>query len=436
MNKDFRLIFIILTFTLSYPAIAQLNYKDGFIITLQNDTLFGKINDFGGMKNAKVCLYKAGKNSKAVKYLPADIKAYRFMNGNYYKTLELFYRDNYQSVFSDVLLEGELNLYRFRKIRQAEFYISRSGGNLTGLINQEIAIRPQTESGGMPYEYGRLGYGKYMGGIILNIYKDTLMSLFKDSPKISEQVRFVDYEQKALVNITKAYLKETCRENCISYEKDFRASRETWGVFSGVQVSQINYLENIYTSKSTNTKSLILSNVKSDFIPSVPVGIFYNIPMSLINDRLSFQVELITTGLHHKEIMSFMPDSIDYVEINSRSVAIPVLFKYEVKQKFLSPSISVGKETSLVVHSQVTLNYDEKLLLNNVARGGWFYELGLNYKVSPKYSVFTNFRFQTSANLIIEEETTRATYSDAYDKLLFIKQFKTNTLSLYAGIKF
>jgi len=84
MNYYVRLAFTLLIFTFSIQISGQFNFKKGFVITLQNDTLSGFINDAGSIKNASVCLFKPDKRSKAIKYLPEDIRAYTILGDKYY----------------------------------------------------------------------------------------------------------------------------------------------------------------------------------------------------------------------------------------------------------------------------------------------------------------------------------------------------------------
>jgi hypothetical protein len=412
MNYYLRLIFIILITGVSIGVMGQLNYKSGFIITLKNDSLFGMIRDGGEIRNSRVCLFKANKKSDPVKYYPGDIKSYSFIGDKYYSSKNLLIKDRYRPVFTDVLLEGKINLYYYRKNKEIKYYLEREGGNLISLLNKEVRIPIDSE----------VLHNQLNIAIYVEFYKDTLYSVFSDCKKVQNQLDNVAYNQKSLINISKAYINETCKGNaCISYEKDLSLSKPNFGIFTGIQLSKISILE---------------SKAKSNILTTLPIGLFYNSRMTLINDRLSFQVELITNSLNYRQQFSNLSDTINIVAIKSQTIAIPFLFKYEISRNKVSPSFAVGKEMGFAMNSRATINNADDLLLHKTQKGGWFCELGLNYYLGPKISLFSNIRFQSNSNLIITKETQRATYSDAVENDLFLKEYKTSFATLYFGMKF
>jgi hypothetical protein len=427
MRNYLNILILLFALSQSVSLIAQLNYKNGYIITLKNDTLFGLVNDGGGIKNSKMCLYKANKKSKAEKYYPKDIKSYRFIGDKYYSSREFFFNDGYNYVFADVLLEGKLNLYYFRKNKELEYYLEKDTCSI-GLLNKKVVIPVSSEglyglqnSEMYSQVYSEEFRNRTNTSVYVDLYKDTLMSVFSDCRKIQQQVHNVEYNQKSMTKITKAYIKETCGKNdCINYEKDFSLKRSSFGIFSGVQFSRITWKP----------------DVKSEFISSVPIGVFYNAPMALLNDRLSFQIEVISNNSTRSQEYSNNSDTIQYLAIKSSTLGIPLLLKYEISRRRVSPSFAVGKETAFVFNSKVIINENEDLLVNKSQKAGWFYEFGLNYKLSQKFSLFSNLRFQTNSNFIVPIRSQRVNYKDARENDLIILDYKTHFVTLFIGLKF
>jgi hypothetical protein len=435
MKNYLRLLIILPVISISMGVNAQHNYKNGYIVTLKNDTVYGLINDGGTMKNSKVCLFKTDKKSTAIEYSPKDIKSYRFYGDKFYSSKEMFNNDEFAWVFTEVLLEGDLDLYYYSKNKELAYFLEKDS-NLIGLVNKEVILNISSEGlrGLMTTDvYTPIESDNYFNqtntSVYVDIYKDTLLSVFRDSEKIQDQIGDVKYTSKSLSKITKAYIYETCKENnCINYEKDFSQSRPSFGFFSGFSLSKISWE----------------SNVKSEYYNSVPIGIFLNLPLSLFNDRLSFQIELISNNSKHEQLYDNLLDSIDYMLIKSNTIGIPVLLKYEISKKRISPSIAFGKETGFVVNSSVRFvvnssdvfnDYDD-YQVHRIQKGGWFCEFGLNYKIAPKFSLFSNLRLQTNRNLIIPESSGSTTYSDAKEFDLFFTEYRTNILTLHVGMKF
>jgi hypothetical protein len=431
MRNYLKFLFLFVFISYSFVISAQLNYRNGYVITLQNDTLFGKINDGGSICNTKVCLFKSGIKSKKVKYYPADIKAYRFDGGKYYVSQKLITKGESKSVFTEVLLDGKISLYTDLSSLNMKYYLEMEDGTLTGLSNKNFRVQYQPD-------LDKLVYGKKYW-LICKVFRDTLYSVFKASEKIQKQVDFVAYNHESLIKITKAYLNETCKENgCIKYEKDFKESRSRFGAFVGMQMSNIIIKESLLNSDA--------EGYKSDIINSFPIGVFCNFPISIINDRLLIQIEVITNSINYKSF-GYLDKINRLTSIKYKTLGIPLMVKYEISNKKLSPTIAFGKETSFNLKSKVTRNFTEEEIIkhdysnNNfihrIQKGGWFCELGLDYELSPKLSLFSNLRFQTNHNIIVSDENTNhLTYSAALSSYSSLEIFKTNIITLYLGIKF
>jgi len=75
--KSKRFFILLLITHLSIGSVlGQVNFKEGRVITTNNDTLYGLIRDNGLIRNTKVCLFKETKGGKTVKYYPEDIQSY------------------------------------------------------------------------------------------------------------------------------------------------------------------------------------------------------------------------------------------------------------------------------------------------------------------------------------------------------------------------
>lgn len=91
----FRLICLKTCLLLIPVLYAQNNYRPGFIITVQKDTIYGEIDYRTDKMNAKRCVFQSqGNDTEPVTYHPFEILGYRFTDdGKYYvsKNIELKY---------------------------------------------------------------------------------------------------------------------------------------------------------------------------------------------------------------------------------------------------------------------------------------------------------------------------------------------------------
>jgi hypothetical protein len=432
MNYLLKSIILATAVSFSFLASGQINFKKGYIINHNNDTLHGLINDRGGYKNAKACVFKV-KNEPVINYHPEDIKAYRMLDDKYYVSRQVDVKGENKYVFIDVLLKGEVSLYHHRKNKTMAYFIEKRNSNMIGLVNEEVLLRYKHDDNvAVLYSPTYVFQNK--------IYKDTLRTVFSDSEKIQDRIGEVEYDPKSLIQITKAYLKEKCSGNdCIDYERDLNKYSPRFGILSGIQLNSISFLpseKGMYSNEETST-------IMAKNFTSYPVGIFVNIPLNLINDRLSFQIETIWNERLYKEELGTTQNFARNIEINTQTIGIPLLFKYQIGRGLILPTIAAGKETAFVFQSKVVIeeavidqNKPKDLMIHAVTKGGWFGEIGLNFKLGCNLTLFSNVRIQSGKNLIIEEGNQRAGYNTVVKSSDFVKEYKTNYSTLLVGIKF
>lgn len=95
-------------------AFAQQNLRDGYVITLEGDTLYGMIDFRTSAMNAKRCVFKQNGATEFKTYLPGEIDSYRFLhNGIYYVSKNVLKEDNTREmVFAEYVIRGNMNLYQ------------------------------------------------------------------------------------------------------------------------------------------------------------------------------------------------------------------------------------------------------------------------------------------------------------------------------------
>jgi hypothetical protein len=435
MKHSLKIFLSLIVLLFSYYASGQLNYKKGYLITFKNDTIPGFIRDRGEIRNATKCMFKEHKKSVVIKYTPNEIKSYRFINGKQYHSIQVFQKEEFRNAFAEVLINGELNLYHSWGNKNAAYYIESEDNKITCLSYELLNLKENsTDFYKLPKHYF----------FDIEEYKNSLDSIFKKCPGIKLKIEELEYETKPLVNITKEYINCTCKKKeCIEYVKNFAATKPSFGVFSGIQLSEINFLE---------------SEIQSDVSISFPFGLFYNLPLPLINERLSFQIELIYNSLKYNRGFRNLPGIYSDINISSNLVSFPLFVKYTVPMNNLSVSFGIGKESAYIFNSEantvpsksgqngvisvVEFEYREKgFFIHHSQKEGWFLDLGLDYKVCPKFSIFSNIRFQTNLNLLIEEKNYnnyRFYIAEKMNNLINPHRniYRTNSATLFLGIRF
>lgn len=407
---------------MSLAAHSQMNYKKGYIITNNDDTIYGKINDWGGRHNSKVCLFKENNKQKVVKYYPTDIKAYRMDGDKYYASKSFVLKDQSFHVFLEVLIKGNVSLYYGLQGKGNAYFIEKDNTFIC-LSNEEIIVL-YDPYGNVAFEYGT----RYL--VQSKAYKDSLLTVFKESKDIQSRVGFLKYDKKSLMNITKDYLSEVCKEpDCFNFEKDLKMYKPTMGVFAGVRMNQFSFMP--------GASSYYQFSGFDETFQSTPFGIFMNVPLHVFSDKLSLQVEGIYD--HRKHLQTSFNSSLYYgapIDMSYQSIGIPVLLKYDVLRGRLTPTLAIGKEFSYVFESHVSRSGRTDLRIHQTQKGGWFAEAGVNYRLARRFSVFANLRFQSNENLIVEAENANTPYKVLVDYNKFYKQYNNNSATLIIGFEF
>ena len=90
---------------------AQKDFKPGFIITLDRDTILGEIDYRGDLVLRKLCRFRSLESEKSMDYYPDDIIGFRFKNDKFFVDKKL---ENGNSYFLECLIQGRLNVFYYR----------------------------------------------------------------------------------------------------------------------------------------------------------------------------------------------------------------------------------------------------------------------------------------------------------------------------------
>jgi hypothetical protein len=435
IGKSFLLLiftcFIISAFSLY--SNAQLGYSKGYIITHENDTIHGFISDRGDVGNAAVCMFKENKQGQAKKYYPGDIRAYRFDEGNYYFTAGVIDHDEKMLSFTEVLVDGKIALLYYCKNNELSYYIRSEDGSVVGLPNKILTLRKKT-----PINV-TASFQSSTGNFMIASYKDSLEKIFKNCYAIIPKIKDVEYDAKSLINISKEYINCTCNnDHCVTYEKNRNQSGPSFGVYSGVHLSQVRILE---------------SSIKSTAEVAVPIGLFVNVPITLLNEKISFQAELQARKLNYKQFDN-IPDIYTSIQMNATQVSIPLSIRYSFYPKKLRPTIGIGKEFAYSFNTRVYTappvdfpdgyikDYRNRgFFTHYYSKGGWFVDLGADYRISSTLMLYSNLRFSSCLNLIIEEQNySNFSFNMAAEKNNIDNPhsniYRTNSASLFLGLRF
>jgi len=229
--KTIYLIVISLFGSFTFCLAQNNNYKPGYVITNEMDTIYGLIDYRVDAMNAKFCMFKKDETSRVQMYSPGEIYGYRFsQEGKFYITYEIILDDNPRTVFIEYLIDGMMSLYFYEDIdTQLRYYFFEDEeGNLTSISKKQDEM----------YNVRERTIAKED-----NRYKGAINFLFHDYEGLKKDVKNVEFDHESMIKLTKNYHDLTCPmgEECIIFETIPDKNYTKWSpyIYAGVQAFAI-----------------------------------------------------------------------------------------------------------------------------------------------------------------------------------------------------
>ncbi len=241
-----RLIYIvILLLLLTLSVNAQSNFKQGYIITNDHDSIIGLIDFRTDTQNSHFCRFKQSEKSPEQIYYPGDIFSYRFIDeGKYYVSHTIVIDGVSQKVFLEYLINGMMNLYYYYDSENnlSYYFFENENKELVSITKKEDII-----------EDNRLKKDtKYIG---------VLSYVFKDYPTIKKDLNNTSFSRSSMIHLVKEYHELTCSPGdvCVDFENDYKKHYVNFdfSIYGGVQVQNYSFkTKNYYEYDFDQTKSL------------------------------------------------------------------------------------------------------------------------------------------------------------------------------------
>ncbi len=272
-------------------SYAQVNPKEGYIITNTNDTVFGTIDYLSDAYNAYNCKFKPAGNESFLEYGPTDIKGYRLSNdGIYYVTRTYPVDGQDKTFFAEYLIQGGMSLYFHREDTEDLYYFVDKEGH--------VAMMKELE--------GLTGSPHHNARIKREAYQD-VFDLFRKSGKAQNDLwAMAELSPKQLTRITREYNEEFCTEYGECVEFQYKAS-STRSVITRLRLQVGASLGSLKAERYRYVTNLKYSTV----MPQVGVGCDFLLPR--VSKKLSLQAMLLAgywsaTGEASKDQHTVEPD--------------------------------------------------------------------------------------------------------------------------------
>jgi len=271
---------------------AQTDFRPGYIVKLNNDTVFGTIDYRGDKLMGEVCRFK--KNESETNYSPNDISEFRFIDSKYFVSKKI----DGKNVFLEFLIKGKVGIYYLRDYKGDHYYLEKDSIPITE-IPYEKGIK-YVENTAYWHESKR-----HIG--VLNYF-------MQDAPDLQKRIASLkEPTHENLISLAEDYHNKVCKDRaCIIYEKKINLFQLNIDIVGGLinyqnaenldiknyfQGGVLTHLwmprvaENIYfksgilfsTSKTSNTTKAIYK---------IPIQIEYKYPKGIVRPVFAFGINL------------------------------------------------------------------------------------------------------------------------------------------------
>lgn len=359
---------------------SQFDYRSGFVILNSTDTLDGLIDFRSDYSNCQHIFFKTDSISEAIKYTPDQLIAYHFYNSKYYVSKHIELNNQGRNVFLEVLLFGEVSLFYGviedsqakdkNSIRNEHFFVEKEGEIVEIENNLKTIINPNGND-----------FVKNS-----NQYKGILKIYFNDCPELFHKIEYLDFNPKALINITKDYHNKVCPgTECITFNKSFSKRKFSIGVEYNYIFPRIDFYS--LDSKAI-TNGLPDSKYSFGFVGATNIDNDYRIWFQTI---LKYQYQSYSESAMYRDVY---PTEYKY---KYNSILIDLSAKYNIFLTKLKPYIIGGVKIGFITNQEYQFNStinkipayaeDEKMFYG--LKGG----VGIEYDFSQKLSVYSSLDY-------------------------------------------
>ncbi len=323
LNTNRYILLLVVLLLLGNKASCQEDYKPGYIITNENDTVQGFINLKTNITNSKQCDFKTSMSAEATIYAPRDIYAYRIDDIKYYCSKQITRADTTATIFLEFLINGVVNLYYMKTYNQDYYYVEKNG-QLHELSNEEHIVKDKYN----------VAYAKNS-----NKYLGTLNYLFNDAPDLKSDLNHTTFAYKPLIKITKKYHNQICNnDDCIEYRKSTKHKiyLEPYGGFinSWMTIKESDYYLYSFTP-------VIGFNVR---FPLLQSNYLFNTILGLNYSDNNF------SGLYIMSEYTESPKNDKKIKLKYDILKIPLLIEYTFPLAKIQPHISAGISNNILLN--------------------------------------------------------------------------------------
>lgn len=320
---------VFLVFANTNQIFAQKEFKEGFVVTLENDTIRGLVKYRGGEK----VQFMASSGSEVIKYAPTEIHSFRAEGEPYFISKELDEEGSVKVVFAELLFRGAANVYFHKGTSRHYYYEIGSEPPL------EVTLKPtrlQDENGAL-YNQPSKTVGR-------------LKVMMSEFPEIFPVVDDLKINRNSIVNLAKTYHELNTTDSPEVFEAEIK--RETainFSVHGGMAINKLNWSNRFLTDSRTGP----VFDFRMEIQP-----ILHYIPGLKVQTGIGIQTfnEFAVTdtvdywSLNVGGMSGWVSDSTSIEQLEAIALRIPVMMSQDFSISNLSFYINGGVMNKFIVN--------------------------------------------------------------------------------------
>ncbi|WP_194775357.1 outer membrane beta-barrel protein [Pararhodonellum marinum] len=312
-----NLFFMPLFFVLFQASFAQSDFRSSYLLTLEQDTVYGFIDYRESKKNMLHCRFKASADADVVTFTPTEINGFGFFGDRVFESKTIVSQDGEEKTyFFEVLVSGELSLYK----ADQDFFVESPQASLTRLT----APRTMVQQGGKQYVQDN------------NQHIRVMNALTADCPSMKTKVASMGSGEKSFTQIVENY-NECKGVEYVTYKGDKEWLSVKIAPMIGVGVSQANFVAGDPDYRDFNGFS--------DYSVSPILGMTIDFSNPRMSERISLTLNpMIQNHRYSVSTISEAPflRNTYNMEVSIMELKLPVGFTYKFTGKTLSPFFRTG----------------------------------------------------------------------------------------------
>ena len=324
LQKTGRFLLSLILLFVAHNAFSQGDYRQGFVVTLNNDTLSGFLSYKENSSRYLICSYRKELNSETKEFGPLDISGYGFKNDHYYVSRQVMIDSVYGNYFMELLVLGKASLLRVN----SKFFLEDSEGKLFELT---------TVTSEVINDKGRFQHTR-------ELFKGILAWKFSDCPKVTSKIKSLTLDQRPLTDIFEFY------NSCFALPQQSLKRLKPWSEF------HIGFSGGLHASTLFSLDNLIYYNAINPDQFKKDKGLFGGLSMRLIFPRISESLNINIDALYKRgshESLLENPSSYETVYLAYSSMQFPISFGYQLNSSKLTirPNFELGANIDFTLNS-------------------------------------------------------------------------------------